>query len=119
MRPTAGVKVNGDTPFTVQIEAVKVKDAARSELLTMQLEPVRRSLVVARALTKSEARAEAARQAIRSYLEPDPRSATNAIEDVGNMRRGDVREALVGMVDRGEVDVSEGRRAARYSIPSP
>ena len=89
-----------------------MKDAEPAEGLTVYLEPCRRSLTIARAATKAEARDSELRDAILSYLSEHPAATQNAVEGGVPMQAAAVRNTLMELVSSGDVTRGDGPRGS-------
>jgi len=104
------IRVEKAERLKAKIEPAKMKDAEKGEPITVDLEPRLRSLVIARAGTRTEARQTGIRDSIIAYLAGHPKATQNANEDAVKYQRDAVRATLNALIDAGEVVREEGPR---------
>jgi hypothetical protein len=106
------IRVEKAERLKAKIEPAKMKDAEKGEPITVDLEPRLRSLVIARAGTRTEARETSIRTETISYLSKHPGASTNAIEDAVKYQRDAVRAMLDQLAEEGVIRREDGPRSA-------
>ena len=77
---------------------MKIKDYDSADRITLHLEPVKRSLVVARVSTLREAKEDAWTDRIAAFLRASPSSSRAAVEKALGGNHDDLRDSLNRMV---------------------
>lgn len=97
------VMVSGSKALATDLTAVKIKDYDSADRITLHLEPVKRSLVVARVSTLREAKEDAWTDRIAAFLRASPSSSQAAVEKALGGNHDDLRDSLNRMVASGDV----------------